>query len=538
MDFTEIYNQTASLVYFSPGAHYLLTAVEDRLIVRRSESFQIARTWLVNTTSSPTSSALASATAAGPSSQRTKAEETAWITHAGWSCDSEYVLGACAKTGVVSVFKLRDEAWSARIEAGSEGLVKAEWAPDGRTILCFSEWGLRVTMWSLVTGAATYIQYPIHPDRGYAFRQDARYFVLAERHKSKDTLGVYDAHEAYRLVRHFPLPTNSLACLSLSPTGNYLAVWEGPLEYKLYILTLAGHVLGTFSPEPDPGFGIRMVSWHPSGMFLAVAGTDDKVHILESLTWNPIATLELQTRIPAGVNVWREPAGWLEATHGRGFLSYERIQGPFTLPTTGSQVRTRPAKPSAGTRSAAPSTPSVSRSVSGTTQLAFNTSGSLLLVRSASAPTAVLLYDFAMPPSDPTSMSPETSTKREALVPRLRSVLLHAQPVTAARWNPLPARAGRLAVACGSQSVYLWSDEWVTEPEPRLTRVPGRELEAETELEDDSEVAECVGVPAKKFEARDLRWAPDGEGMILLDQKTFCCAFEVEEEGQGGAAVM
>ena len=78
-------------------------------------------------------------------------------------------------------------------------------------------------MWSLVTGAATYVQYPIHPDRGmfhlhasqllaltrklrdtapgYAFRQDSRYFVLAERHKSKDTLGVYDAHEAYRLVR-------------------------------------------------------------------------------------------------------------------------------------------------------------------------------------------------------------------------------------------------------------------------------------------------------------------------------------------------
>ena len=73
-------------------------------------------------------------------------------------------------------------------------------------------------MWSLVTGAATYVQYPIHPDRGafrslcrnrastnerlgYAFRADARYFVLAERHKSKDTLGVYDAQEAYRLVR-------------------------------------------------------------------------------------------------------------------------------------------------------------------------------------------------------------------------------------------------------------------------------------------------------------------------------------------------
>lgn len=70
------------------------------------------------------------------------------------------------------------------------------------------------------------------------------------------------------------------------------------IQYKLYIVTLAGNVIGTFCPEPDPGFGIRMVAWHPSGTFLAVAGTDDKVHILESLTWNPIATLELPSRIP------------------------------------------------------------------------------------------------------------------------------------------------------------------------------------------------------------------------------------------------
>ncbi|KAI0653693.1 YVTN repeat-like/Quino protein amine dehydrogenase [Cubamyces menziesii] len=505
MDFTEIYNQTASLVYFSPGTHFLLTAVEDRLIVRRSDSFQIARTWLVDTTPSPTAAALATSGGAnaGPSAARQKAEENAWITHAGWSCDSEYVLGACAKTGVVSVFKLRDEEWSARIEAGAEGLMKAEWAPDGRTVLCFSEWGLRVTMWSLVTGAATYIQYPIHPDRGYAFRQDARYFVLAERHKSKDTLGVYDAHEAYRLVRHFPLPTGSLASLSLSPTGNYLAVWEGPLEYKLYIVTLAGNILGTFTPDPDPGFGIRMVSWHPSGMFLAVAGSDDKVHILESLTWNPIATFELPTRIPAGVNVWREPSGWLEATHGRGFLSCKYFSGMMSLEA--SSYRVSCAQMNAY------------RHRSGTTQLVFNTSGNLLLVRSAAAPTAVLLYDFPTPSSNASSSS---STK--PLVPRLRSVLLHAEPVTTARWTPDPTRAGRLAVACGSQSMYLWSDEWVSE-----------DADAQ-EQGDDTEVAECVGVPAQKFETRDLRWAPDGKGLILLDQKTFCCAFEVEEEGQHG----
>lgn len=36
---------------------------------------------------------------------------------------------------------------------------------------------------------------------GYTFRRDGRYFVLAERHKSKDTIGVYDAAEEYRLAR-------------------------------------------------------------------------------------------------------------------------------------------------------------------------------------------------------------------------------------------------------------------------------------------------------------------------------------------------
>ena len=34
----------------------------------------------------------------------------------------------------------------------------------------------------------------------------------------------------------------------------------------------------------------------------------------------------------------------------------------------------------------------------------------------------------------------------------------------------------------------------------------------------------------EKFETRDLKWAPDGKGLILMDKDVFCCAFEVEEE--------
>ena len=138
MDFTEIYKQSGGLVAFSQGGHFILTAAHDRLIVRRADTFQISRSWQVDATPSGTQAATVST-----STRRAPTASSSSITHIGWSSDSEYVLAACAKLGVTHVFCMRDEEWHARIEAGAEGLVKAEWAPDGRHVVCFSEWAVR-----------------------------------------------------------------------------------------------------------------------------------------------------------------------------------------------------------------------------------------------------------------------------------------------------------------------------------------------------------------------------------------------------------
>ncbi|EKM54295.1 uncharacterized protein PHACADRAFT_123237 [Phanerochaete carnosa HHB-10118-sp] len=487
MDFTEIYKQTAGLVAFSPGTHFILTAVQDRVVIRRSDSFQVQRTWQIG------ESFEAPVVQLGASQLQHKAPSraeiaNAWITHAGWSCDSEYVLTACTKIGVVEVFKLRDEAWNARIDCGAEGLAKVEWAPDGRSILCFSEWGLRVTIWSLSTGTASHIQFPIHPDRGYAFSRNGKYFILGERHKSRDTLGVYDTSQSYRLVRHFPLPSSSLASVSLSPAGNVLAVWEGPLEYKIYIVTVAGDLLGTFSPEPDRGLGIRSVAWHPSGTYLVVAGWDDKIHVLESLTWGPVAVLELQSRVPSGVNVWREPANWIDATQRHGFIPYERVRPPWTLAITRPELSKAYPK-------------------SGVVQLSFNISGSLLLARFESMLNVAHIFSFPTPQD---AQSHDSSRS----APKLRSVLIHNQPVQSAAWNPV--KSGAVALCCGCESMYLWRDESVVWDENS-----GEEVQ---------EIAECVGIPAQNFNAKDVRWSPDGKGLVLLSKDAFCCAFEAEED--------
>lgn len=120
MDFTEIYKQSSSLVAFSAGAHFILTAVQDRIIVRRTDTLQITRTWQVDASRSPTQATLTTLKSK-PGTSNTNSSSEAWVTHIGWSCDSEYILAACAKLGVVHILKLRDEEWKGRIDSGAEG---------------------------------------------------------------------------------------------------------------------------------------------------------------------------------------------------------------------------------------------------------------------------------------------------------------------------------------------------------------------------------------------------------------------------------
>lgn len=123
MDFTEIFR--ARTAVFSPDGRYILTAVDNRIIVRLAETFQISQAWQIQPHATDS---------AGTRSPTSESAQCAW------SCDSRYIL--VAKCGLVQVFDLADKGWEASIQTGAEGLAKAVWAPDGRCILCFSEWGV------------------------------------------------------------------------------------------------------------------------------------------------------------------------------------------------------------------------------------------------------------------------------------------------------------------------------------------------------------------------------------------------------------
>ena len=155
MDFTEVHKQTANLVAFSPGNQFILLAHEDRITIRRVDTFQIARTWIVPINPERTLDSAKITARNKPAFDNTIVPPTSdvYITQLSWSKDSEYIMATYAKAGCVMLFSLFNEDWNARIDVGPEGLARAEWAPDGRSVLCFSEWGVSVQPFSLTLSA-------------------------------------------------------------------------------------------------------------------------------------------------------------------------------------------------------------------------------------------------------------------------------------------------------------------------------------------------------------------------------------------------
>jgi hypothetical protein len=134
-------------------------------------------------------------------------------------------------------------------------------------------------------------------------------------------------------------------------------------------------------------------------------------------------------------------------------------------------------------------------------------------------PACALLYDFP-------------SANEPFYAPRLRSVLWNNLRVgeggspMRARMSPEPTREGtNIGVCTGAGAIYLWSDARVLDSSAGSGASGAAGIQEER-----GEMAECVAIPSQKFACRDLKWAPDGKGLVLLDKDAFCCAFEVEDE--------
>ncbi|NWQ83772.1 WRP73 protein, partial [Columbina picui] len=370
---------------------------------------------------------------------------------------------------------LEQPDWHCKIDEGSAGLVASCWSPDGRHILNTTEFHLRITVWSLCTKSVSYIKYPKACQQGIAFTKDGRYMAVAERRDCKDFISIFVCSD-WQLLRHFDTETQDLFGIEWAPNGCVLAVWDTCLEYKILLYSLDGRLLSTYQAY-EWSLGIKSIAWSPSSQFLAIGSYDEKVRILNHVTWKKITEFEhpatiANTKTIVYKEVEKSPS-----------VETERLSFPPTRALASSLFSTQ----SKYDVSQVPVSLQYIKPVAdranpkmGIGMLAFSPDNCFLATKNDNIPNAVWIWDIQ---------------KLKLFV-----VLEQLCAVQSFQWDP---RQPRLAVCTGNSKVYLWS--------------PAGCVAVQVPLEGD-------------FQIVSLSWHTSGDSMALLSKDNFCMCYLEREE--------
>ena len=359
------------------------------------------------------------------------------------------------------MWSIEQPRWTCKVDGGSAGIIACYWAPDSRHILTTAEFNLQMSLWSLISKTSSFIKYPKLSQGGVDFNKSGKYMALAERRDCKDFVSVFDCSQ-WQLVRHFPVETKDLAGIAWSPDETVLCVWDSCLDYKVLLYSIDGRCVSSYTAYDD-ALGVKTVKWSPSSQFLAIGSYDQKVRVLNHVTWKTVAEHNHGTTVDGKnvvvyTEVEKKPFGMKSEPRFSAVSSqskFETSETPVTVPV----VKPDPEKPH----------PKV-----GVGRIVFSCDCKYMATKNDNMPTAVWVWDV---------------TKLELAV-----LLLHVNPVRDFQWDPVQTRLG---ICTGNNRLYLWSP------------------------------AGCVSVsvPVDSFTVHKLLWHPSGSSLTLVGSSHFCVCY-------------
>jgi len=294
--------------------------------------------------------------------------------------------------------------------------------------------------------------------------------AMVERKDCKDYISVYVC-ATWEHLRQFKVDSTDLTDLAWAPDGSALVIWDNPLDYKLLVYSPDGRLLSRFQAYEN-ALGIRSVSWSPSSQFVSVGSYDQKLRLLNHITWKVMAEFnhpqEIQTTIPsfAGAFMYKEVGVGSDVSPIDGIpvvTKYIVVEDDsLSIPT----VKLAPEKPN----------PKL-----GVSSQSWSPDARLVFTKNANMPSALWIWDVSKL--------------------ALAAIVLQIQPIKMAMWDPNPARPPRLALCTANGKIYFWR----------------------------SSGCSCVGVPAADFVVNSLEWSPDGNSLLLISKDRLCCCYLPED---------
>ena len=350
------------------------------------------------------------------------------------------------------------------------GVTWTHWSPDSRHLITLSEFKLRFTVWSLREKAATYIKYPKHTPRGIHFSPNGAYMACGERHDAKDFVMVFCCDD-WEILSHFPVDTHNFVDISFAPDNCNIALLDSKVNNYVFIYSIDGRHLFTYSSEHGATLGAKSVAWSPHNEFLVVGSHEDNVRVLNTLIRSHVCYLEHGQKImDPDVKIYQEvekppqltTTADIKSIHHEQ-LRYERVivleKVPFKVPQP----------PTDDTRQAI-------KTKRGVGTLLFSRDDSCYLAtKSEGNGRVVWIWDMKKM--------------------KLDSMLVLSQSVGSMEWHPCESM---LAVSSGSTHMYIWSPCGCF----------------------------CVEVRGKEEMLVDhLVWNCDGKSLLVVSKLAFCMCY-------------
>lgn len=448
MNFSDLFKHTSLLCEYSPSGKYIANVVQFRLIIRDINSLEVVNLFTCLDT----------------------------INCIQWSPDSEFILCSLNKRNLIQVFSMENPDWKCKIDEGSAGLARVDWSPDSRHILTTSDFNLRITVWSLMNKSVSYMKYPKNMPKCYEFTQNGKYMLLAERRECKDYCSIFSC-DNWQLLKHFEVDTDNLEGLAWSPNGSTFAVWESPLEYKVLIYSVDGRCINKFQPYKW-SLGVRTAEWIPSGQLLAIGSYDQKVRILNHITFKSIMEFDHPLKISSkDLVIFKEV--------DNSFKNKKDLSASFmndSVNINENEIASIYSSPSkyeifSGTLQIAAIKPDLDKPNPkiGISAIQFSCDNRFMLTRNDSMPNIIWIWDM--------------------IKFKLTNVLIQTMAVKCVSWDP---KQSRLALCTSNNKIYMWSPQGC--------------ISVETPCE-------------ATFLIQSIKWNHDGNSFILIGKDQFCVTY-------------
>ena len=281
--FTDPVDQNGGIIAYSPSSNMIGAAMGSRLTIREIPSLEVHHIYMA----------------------------VDKIDKIEFSADSKYILCLILSRTSVQIFSLEDPEWKCRITEGVAGLIGARWCPDSRNVITESDFGIQLTVWSLMDSTSQVISYPkqtntsggnnIASGSNIAFSDCSRFVAVLHKIDLADHIAVYSM-SPWSEISKFKCKesNNDVMSIQWTPNSAHIIAISSHLQYKVLIYSSSGELISAYEAYTQM-LGIRNATIHrypcniqngianmvdiPPCPLIALGSYDSKVRLMSSSLW-------------------------------------------------------------------------------------------------------------------------------------------------------------------------------------------------------------------------------------------------------------